>query len=217
MRAPAPADDAGHRSAAERIWRNARAAAGTIVNDYLARHRGFGGIVPPTIRCAIALKHAPSGLTLPAMIAAVTVWPSRELVAVHRTFLDPETADKAQVDSPKMMLGPVGGGAVCLAECGERLAISEGIETGLIAQQATGIPTWAALSASGMERVTVPALPLAREVWILADCDASGRGLAAAKILARDLVREGRAVRIAMPDQLGADWADVLREAGNAA
>jgi hypothetical protein len=206
----APTENIDHRRAAARIWCEACAAAGTIVDLYLDQHRGYRGIIPPTIRCAAALRHRRSGLTFPAMVAAVAVWPSREVVAVHRTYLDPDTAGKASVDPVKMMLGKVGGGAVRLAECGGRLAISEGIETGLLAQYATGIPTWAALSAVGMERIVVPALPLAREVFILADCDVNGRGIAAARILAHDLVRQGRTVRIAMPATEGADWADVL-------
>lgn len=194
------------------IWRSSRPAAATIAEEYLREHRGIRGIIPPTIRCTYALRHAPSGLMLPAMVAAVAVWPSREIAAIHRTYLDPETADKAKVEPVKMMLGPVAGGAVRLAEVGGSLAISEGIETGLVAQYATGIPTWAALSAGGMEAVVLPDLPLAREIWILADNDKCGRGMQAARRLARRAVQEGRTVRIA-----GADWADVLAEARHVA
>jgi hypothetical protein len=193
------------------IWRAARPAPATIVDDYLSRHRGYDGTIPPTLRCAYALRHVPSGLTLPAMVAAVGVWPSREVVAVHRTYLDPETGAKASIEHVKMMLGPVAGGAVRLAACGDRLAISEGIETGLIAQHATGIATWAALSATGMEQLVLPPLPIAAEVFILTDNDTNGRGLEAAQRLARRLVPEGRTVRIAMPQLAGTDWADVLR------
>jgi hypothetical protein len=144
------------------------------------------------------------------MLAAVTRWPSDRLVALHRTWLDPDTAAKAALAPNRMMLGPVASGAVRLAACADRLAISEGIETGLLAQHATGIATWAALSAGGMEAVVVPDLPLAREVFILADNDAHGRGIEAARVLARRLVRQGRIVRIALPPTVGSDWADVF-------
>jgi hypothetical protein len=204
--------DADRVGAAQAIWCSSCPAPATIVETYLREHRGLRGVIPPTIRCAYALRHGPSGLILPTMVAAVAVWPSRAVEAVHRTYLDPENGAKAHVEPTKMMLGRVGGGAVRLGEVGEQLAVSEGLETGLLAQYATGIPTWAALSAVGMERIVLPALPLAREVFILADNDTRGRGLAAARILARDLVFEGRTVRIALPETTGTDWADVLRE-----
>jgi putative DNA primase/helicase len=68
-----------------------------------------------------------------------------------------------------------------------------------------------------MEAVVVPDLPLAREVFILADNDAHARGLAAAQALARRLVREGRVVRVALPDAVDTDWADVFAEAPHVA
>jgi putative DNA primase/helicase len=189
-------------------WERTRPAPATLADLYLDRHRGYRSVIPPTIRFVPALRHAPSGLMLPVMVAAVAVWPSHEITAIHCTYLNPNTGGKAAAEPVKMMLGQAGGGAVRLAECGERLAISEGIETGLIAQFATGIPTWAALSAAGMEAVVLPPLPLAAEVFILADDDE--RGIKAAKVLARRLVPEGRTVRIAIPEKIGADWADVL-------
>jgi phage/plasmid primase-like uncharacterized protein len=198
------------------LWQGARPAAATAVDLYLDRHRGYREIIPASLRFVPALRH-PLGVSRPAMLAAVTRWPSDDVVALHRTWLDPDTAGKAALSPNRMMLGPVAGGAVRLAACGERLAVSEGIETGLLAQQATGIPTWAALSAGGMEAVMLPALPLACEVFILADHDAHARGLGAAQALARRLVREGRSVRIALPDAVGSDWADVFAEATHVA
>jgi putative DNA primase/helicase len=39
---------------------------------------------------------------------------------------------------------------VRLAEASDELGISEGIESGLSVQQATGLPVWAALSTGGL-------------------------------------------------------------------
>ena len=60
--------------AARDIWRRARAAHGTPVETYL-RGRGITIAIPPSIRCAPALKHGPTGLTFPAMVATVTRCP----------------------------------------------------------------------------------------------------------------------------------------------
>jgi putative DNA primase/helicase len=77
------------------------------------------------------------------------------------------------------------------------MAVSEGIETGLSFQQATGIPTWAALSAGGMKRLVLPLE--AREVLIAADADEVG--LQAATEAAARWHAEGRRVRIVKPPE----------------
>jgi phage/plasmid primase-like uncharacterized protein len=147
------------------------------------------------------------------MVGAVTVVPSRKLVAIHRTFLIPGGSGKAPVQPAKKSLGPVAGGAVRLAAAGPVLAITEGIETGLSVMQATGIPTWAALSASGLEALILPPLPIAAEVVIFADNDVNGRGQKAAETLARRASAEGRRVRIELPPTPGTDFNDFFREA----
>jgi putative DNA primase/helicase len=192
---------------ARRLWRQSRPAAGTIVEAYL-RSRGLDGPIPPTIRFSPRLWHAETGQHWPAMLAAVTHWPGTRVVAVHRTYLTPD-GHKADVRPAKKSLGPCGGGAVRLARFGgERLAITEGIETGLTVQLATGIPTWVALSAAGMRSLVLPALPLAGEVIIAADADDAGR--AAARFAAARWRAEGRRVWIAAPPR--GDWNDLLRE-----
>jgi DNA primase len=130
--------------------------------------------------------------------------PDPYVSGIHRTFLDHQ-GHKASVSSPKMMLGTCAGGAVRLARSDNRLALTEGIETGLSVQQATGIPTWACLSTSGLRAVVVP--PSVVEVVIFADGDAPGEE--AALIAAHRLTTEGRRVRIARPP-VGSDFNDVL-------
>jgi putative DNA primase/helicase len=110
-----------------------------------------------------------------------------------------------------MMLGRCAGGAVRLAPATSVLAVTEGIETGLSVLQATGIPTWAALSAPGMAALRLPALPMAAEVIIFADHDAVGIRAAEAAIYRWH--GEGRVVRLARPSTPGTDFNDVLRGA----
>ena len=106
------------------------------------------------------------------MVALVTDGESGKPVAIHRTYLARNRKGKAPVEPQKMMLGPTRGGAVRLSEPGETLAIGEGLESCLSPMQATGIPTWAALSTSGLKTLSLPAD--VRDVIVLADGDDAG-------------------------------------------
>jgi putative DNA primase/helicase len=188
------------------LWVDARAAAGTLVQRYL-NSRGLDTAIPECLRFAAELQHSPSRTFHPAMVAAVSVWPETEPVAVHRTFLQADGKGKASVDPVRMALGPVRGGAVQLAAAGERLAVAEGIETALSVQQATGLPTWAVLGATNLRNLVLPALPMAAEITIAADADPAGlRGAYAA---AGRWLAAGRRVRIALPPR-GLDFNNVL-------
>jgi hypothetical protein len=95
---------------------------------------------------------------------------------------------KAPLDTSQKMPGRVAGGAVRLAPIGDgaRLALSEGIETGLAVMTACpDPPVWATLSTSGLEQAEPP--PAATRIVILADTGASGAGLRAAHVAARRL------------------------------
>src|SRR5262249_39396683 len=148
------------------------------------------------------------------MVAGVTHWPSREVCAVHRTYLTLDGRTKAPVSNPKMTLGPIGGGAVRLAPAGPVLGVAEGIETALSAMEATGIPVWAALSAAGIEALGLPDPPLAAEMVIFADHDPRGRR--AAETAAARWHAQGRKVRICLPPEPGSDFNDLLLRAESA-
>lgn len=147
----------------------------------------------------------------PAMVAAVTLWPSKTISGVHRTYLTADGTDKAALSPNKMMLGPTKGGAVRLSPIGTKLILAEGIETALSCLYATNIPTWSCLSASGMMDVVVPPLEITQEIIICADGDAAGQK--AADKLAERLHRAGYIVRMALPPQ-GQDFNDILRGEG---
>jgi putative DNA primase/helicase len=86
--------------------------------------------------------------------------------------------------------------------------VAEGVEDGLAAAELTGLPAWAALSASNLRDLVVP--DRFRAVLILADRDANGVGQAAALALAARLRAEGREVAARAPEALK-DANDVLR------
>jgi hypothetical protein len=219
-------DEKSTRELALRLWREARAARGTIVHDYLfgrgwtglmpeplcagARQvawigAGVGLAIPASIRFHPRLKH-PSGVWLPAMVAAVEDLRG-EIVAIHRTFLKPEGTGKAEVEPAKMALGPISGCAVHLTAGGPELVICEGIETGLSILQATGLHVWAALGTGNLGRVELSAF--VREVLIGADNDEPG--MSAARIAAEAYRDRGCQVQILSPRTDKADWNDALR------
>ena len=120
------------------------------------RSRGITDPPPPTLRFHPAVRHSPSGLWLPAMVALVTRGTDNTPLAIHRTYLARDGSGKAPIQPDKMMLGPTRGGAVRLSAAGERLMVGEGIETCLSVLQAKGKPAWAALSTSGLGPSTCP-------------------------------------------------------------
>jgi putative DNA primase/helicase len=195
---------------AQEIWLLSYPAAGSPVQTYLTS-RGLTTAPPPALRWAPRCRH-PSGICLPAMVARIDNLDG-ELIGLHRTFLRPDGSGKANVELQKAMLGRASGGAVRLAPAAETLMIGEGIETCLAAMQATAQPTWAALSAIGIERLLLPLS--VRTVIVLADHDRSGTGERAARTASQRWGAEGRRVRIAMPPEPGTDMADVLAGRGH--
>ena len=211
-----PAESTDDKTArALAIWRQTVPADETLVETYL-RSRRITGPVPPTLRYASWLRHSETGVDFPAMVSAVTVWPSKTPVAVHRTFLALDGTKKAGVASPKKSLGPIKGGAVRLAAAGPVLIVGEGIESTLSAMQASGLPGWSALSTGGMRCLILP--DEVREVIIAADHDLAdprtGKqpGTDAAHAAAERWHDEGRVVRIALPPIAGTDFNDLICE-----
>ena len=204
----APRQDNPNRPLALAIWDQSRPAAGTPVEAYL-QHRRISTPAPATLRYHVGIKYAPSGLLLPCMVAAVQA-PDRSITAIHRTYILANGRGKAPVDKPKMMLGCVNGGAVRLAYAGPKMVIAEGLETSLSVLEATGLPVWAALSASYFLGLALPALPLAAEVVIAADHDEAG--LKAAEQAAALWTSQGRKVSITYPPTPGTDFNDMARD-----
>jgi putative DNA primase/helicase len=195
-------DDQKRTERALAMWQSSTSARNTLVETYLVS-RGLH-IPPPALRFHHGLKH-PSGTIWPAMVALVQRGSDGAPIAIHRTFLARDGIGKAPIKPEKMMYGPCRGGAVQLAAPGDVLMVGEGIETCLAVMQATGHPTWAALSTSGLRALNLP--EELHDVIVLADGDDSGE--AAAHECAWRWKREGRRVRIARPPW-GMDFNDLL-------
>lgn len=158
-RAAAVRADADRRARqAERPWAEAGPIAGTPAEAHL-RGRGITCALPPGLRFHGAAWHAPSVRRLPALAEGGAG------VALHRTFVRPDGAGKAELPPgtpAKMALGPTAGGAVRLTEGPGRLVVAEGLETalglgcGLLDGPAA---IWAALSTSGLRGLHLPPRP----------------------------------------------------------
>ncbi len=139
---PAPQDDSRQEVATE-IWQATEPIENTLAGTYL----GSRGLLPPWpiwLRYHGALKHSPTNLRFPALVAGVTNGDGK-FIAVHRTYLKLDGSGKAAVSAPKMALGSLQDGAVRLGRAGKVLGLAEGIETALSAQQLFELPVWAVL------------------------------------------------------------------------
>jgi putative DNA primase/helicase len=201
-------DQASKMALARSIWESAESAQETPVCTYLER-RGISQC-PSALRYHKALKHGSTGLIFGTMVAAVTVWPSRKITGIHRTFLLPGGRGKANVSQAKMALGCLAGGAVRLAAHGAALGLAEGIETALSVQQATGTPMWACLSTSGLKGVIVS--DEVSEILVFADADDPGEKAACEAV--RRFMNMGKAAKIIRPPA-GKDFNDVIIEKAN--
>ena len=190
---------------AVRLWR-AAAPAGEIAQTYL-RERGITIDPPLSIREAPSLRHGPTGLDFPAVIAGGQ-GPDGKLCAVQRIFLTADFARKAGVSNPKMSLGPTAGGSVRLGPAQAEIGVAEGVETGLAAMQLYGLPVWCSLGASNMANLVLPGEVLSVVVF----GDNGGVGRAAAKVAAETFSRQGREVRIAFPEADVGDFNDLLQQ-----
>lgn len=192
------------------IFKQAISICSTPAEVYL-KQRGIpvqGSKLRNTIRFHPNLRHNPSGQVLPCMVARIRDAQGQPM-GIHRTYLKPDGSRKADVQSPKMMLGRSSGGAVRLGPDRPVIALAEGIETALSIGFASRMTVWACLSTSGLKGLILPQMPLAELVVIAADHDPVG--LAAAEETARRLEAEGRSVSIIAPRAEGSDFNDVLR------
>lgn len=192
---------------AVRLWRGAVPLRGSAAEAYLLK-RGVTQL-SPELRFQSRTPLGPRGAVrfLPAMLAAVRS--DLGVIAVHRTFLDPQAVRLAAFEQPKRALGSLQHGAVRLAPPREgRLGLAEGIETALSVMQIFGIACWATLGNERFGLVTIP--ESVRELHLFVDNDPGGD---LAEERGREAYgREGRSILAKRPDNVGADWNDVLRE-----
>ena len=137
------------------------------------------------------------------MIAAVQA-PSRALVAVQLTFLDPSGRSKADVPSPRRAVGPLGDGLLRTAPAASHIGLAEGFESAWGASLLhNGMPVWATLGAERFPVVSLP--PIVSRVTLFADHDAAGLA-GALRFFERHSELD---VSIAWPREVGGDFAQM--------
>jgi putative DNA primase/helicase len=205
---PGSGTEAAHAAAVRRLL--GEATHPRVALAYLAR-RGLT-ITSPILRGHQACPYFGADHRLvgrfPAVIAPI-VGPDGELQSAQRIY-------DAEVDPRKKILSPIKtikGGAVRLHDPVDgALGVAEGVETALAANELFGVPTWAALSAGGVEAFQPP--PGLRRLHVFADNDLNFVGPAKAYSLAQRLTRAGLTVEVRLPPGVGTDWLDVLSERG---
>lgn len=188
-----------------RLWLEASPLAGSSVARYLSA-RGIT-VASSELRFHPRMPLGPKGSVqfLPAMVAAVRN--DAGILALHRTFLNPDGDGLARFEQPKRALGSLGSGAVRLAfPRTARLGLAEGAESALSAMQLFGTPCWATLGNERFGLVTIP--ESVRELILFVDNDAGG-------LLAEERAREAyaqkdRRIVTQRPEHADEDWNDVL-------
>ncbi|HUX78500.1 MAG TPA: AAA family ATPase, partial [Alphaproteobacteria bacterium] len=204
---------------AQALWAKGQPLQGTIAERYLKEHRKIEREYPQDLRYVPNVKlageqNAENGL--PCLIVAAR---SKEgdVTAVQLTFLDPTTAQKADIPVQKRSYGLLKGSAVTIQEnkASNILFIAEGIETALSLKEA-GIKGTikASLGLSNIKRLA-PQDPKTHIV-ICGDHDAPDSP--AVKSLEKSvtvLQEKGFKVTVLKPDHLGEDFNDVLKKHGH--
>ncbi|MDW3183876.1 toprim domain-containing protein [Roseobacter sp.] len=173
----------GSSKAARRLWAIGEPISGTLVERYLGK-RGLSGLGHLDAlrfhpRCYYwREEHRPGNSpdTWPALLAKVTDLDGR-LTGLHRTWLDPATADKAPVIPPRKAMGNLLGHGVRIGKPVSVLAAGEGLETMLSLHLALPeLHAVAALSANHLAALQLPAD--LRRLYIAVDADPAGQSAA---------------------------------------
>ena len=206
----------GSTDAARRLWAIGEPISGTLAERYLAK-RGLSGLGHLDAlrfhpKCYYwREEHRPGNPpeTWPALLAKVTDLDGR-LTGLHRTWLDPATADKAPVSPPRKAMGNLLGHGVRIGKPVSVLAAGEGLETMLALHLALPrLPVVAALSANHLAALQLPAD--LRRLYIAVDADPAG--LSAADQLAQRAIGVGIDA-VHLSPRLG-DFNDDLRAIGS--
>jgi putative DNA primase/helicase len=158
-----------------------------------------------------------STINMPAMLAMVRQ-SNGTPVTLHRTYLNAQTGSKADVRFPKKVMSHTsdvthkGASIQLYPATGDTLCVAEGIETSIAVYEATGIPTWATVSAVFMESFVPP--ENIKRLFVFADKDKSETGLTSAKKLVESSWAKGIQASIQLPPSeipdsgKGIDWLD---------
>jgi putative DNA primase/helicase len=208
-----PAETSERRRAAIGAWSRCDYIAPGPITHYL-QTRHLGWLAAPKFRTVLRQRldaRHPNGTELPALVALVSD-PDGDVGAIHRIFLRPDGGAKTDLEPRSASFGPIAGGAIRLADeasvraAGE-LIVGEGLETAAAAAVLLRLPAWSAIAAGNLGFAMV--LPAWVERVVIA-VDRDPPGIKAANDAARRWRAAGKTVRFLLPNQPGADAADLL-------
>lgn len=194
---------------ARRIWEEAQDPHGTLAERYLREHRKLdlpddlaGRVLRFHPRCPWRNESTGKTNYIPALIVPFRSIDEDTITGIHRIALN---ADGTKLE--RRMLGIVHCAAIKLNQLGEELAISEGVETGMAAQQLEYAPICWALGSVG----AISFFPIIDGVNTLVILGERGDASAPAiKFCGTRWRRAGRCVRVVMPDPPHSDLNDLL-------
>ena len=201
------------KDAARRLFAMGQPIQGTLAEAYLRGRAITADVNSLPLRFHPSCYYSAGALapreSRPALLAAVTNT-GGAISGVHRTWLDPRRATKAQVSSPRKALGHIlGNGVQVGAARSGVLSAGEGLETMLSLRSVlSNMPMVAALSANHLAALLLPAG--LKRLYVAQDNDSAGR-------LAVDALRVrggicGIDVRVLVP--IEGDFNDDLQHRG---
>jgi len=165
---------------------------GTDAERYL-NSRGITQLPTGGVKYSAGEYNSETGGKLPCIYAIASNEYS-EAIQRHVTYLDGATKAKVEVQKKALSLQEYSGSiSVKLFQPKSTLGIAEGIETALSAHQLYKVPVWSTLNSSLMKRFKAPSG--VDTLYIFADNDTNGTGLAAAFACANKNILSNNDVR----------------------
>jgi hypothetical protein len=163
--------------ASRRLYAMGQPLRGTLAHDYLLERGITADVRSLPLRFHPSCYHqsGPHGRreARPALLAAVTDL-AGTITGVHRTWLDPAQATKAQLSTPRKAMGDLLGNGVRFGVAREVLAAGEGLETMLSLR--TVLPTMPMVAALSSNHLAALLLPAGlRCLYVAVDDDRAGR------------------------------------------
>ncbi len=200
---------------AQALWEKGISIHGTLAERYLREHRKIAGDLPQDLRYLPFFKAKNSENIYPCLMVAARS-SEGQITAVQLTFLDPQTAAKAMIETPKKSFGILKGSAVILQEGKDSPVhfIAEGIETALSIKEAGVRETIkASLGLSNIKRLEAGG----QNVPIVVCADHDAPDSPAVKSLEKSILslqEKGFTITVVKPENLHEDFNDILKKDG---
>lgn len=211
-------DDLKAMNYAKQMVQKSLPIQGTLAEVYLKAHRGIHlPQLSSSLRFIPSIKHSNSNQHLPALLSIATN-EKGETQAVQVTYLNPETAQKADVMPNKVQHGRMRFGAHVVVQSGVQHAkevfVAEGVETALsLAMARPDAKVIATLSVSNMRNIKLD--NKAENLVICADNDkGEAHALSLLNKAIAPLSAQATSLNIAIPDKAQSDFNDVLKQRG---